>query len=390
MTNSMRQIAMEMDASIANASLISLDGLGKLHRWGYDAFQTGVPFRPDVLSLKELGHRHARGLKFLWLNAYLLPDLTLDTPVYSGRVFTGAPARNARAYEIGEAVKRYEYDIVGLCEVFTEESKDRLLSVWGEHTPYWVTGPSEGEANYVVITVETLRSGLLTILPGGYGLLGDSREKFDDEGDRTRDADAWSNKGILKVVADTGYNTKLEVYSTHLIYGGGLSGDISNEDRYEIQRSQLDQLVQFISRERNPSNFLIVAGDFNIYASEGFYGELKWRMENDLGLEDVWTRYAIARYGAKIGQTSDSSLCAFDRLPCERFADDNTSGELNETGRIDYVFVQKPSTQHDISVDVGRPRRVPFQRSATSDSYGDIQYLSDHAGLELQLFVASR
>lgn len=288
------------------------------------------------------------------------------------------------------------------------QSKDTLLSAW-ENAPGWARGSGEGKVEYKikvpvvsdvpyigdlfewkVLTVNTISSGLLTVFPGKYGFSSYSAEPFNAKGERTRDADAWSNKGILKVVADTGFNTKLEIYSTHLIYGGGLIGDISTEDRYAIQRQQLDQLVNFIKRERDPSNFIMVAGDFNINASEALYEELRGRMEEELGLEDVWTRYAISRYDAKVGETSDPSICTQLKPPCANYADDNTSDSVNEEGRIDYIFIQKPSESHDMSVDIARPRRVPFKRDPSANGYDQINYLSDHVGIELQMFISSR
>jgi endonuclease/exonuclease/phosphatase family metal-dependent hydrolase len=397
MQGSLRKIAEEMDLSLMNQP-ISLSEIGKLHRWGDSTFQSGVPHRPEVLSFRNLVHKHTQNLKFLWLNAYMIPHIKLDTPVYSGRVHDGAPVIGARAFEIGTYIKESKYDIVALCEVFMLSSKDTLISVW-ENKPFWIRGSGEGSVKFKipfvvidasVLTVETISSGLLTLLCGRFGLLSHSREAFTSKGDWERDADAWSNKGVLKVVAETGFNTKLEIYSTHLIYGGGLIGDISDEERYAVQRKQLDQMVSFIEKERNPSNFVMVVGDFNIYANEAFYQELRWRMEDKLGLEDVWTRYAIPRYGAKAGKTNSPSACILDTPPCDKFADDKKSDSVNEEGRIDYIFIQKPSTSHDMSVDISRPRRVPFKRVPSADGFNDINYFSDHVGIELQMFLSAK
>ena len=50
MTVSLRKIAMDMESCSVNTS-ISLDKIGKLHRWGYDTFQSGVLYKPDGLFL---------------------------------------------------------------------------------------------------------------------------------------------------------------------------------------------------------------------------------------------------------------------------------------------------------------------------------------------------
>ncbi len=145
---SLRKIAMDMNPCAEKAT-ISFDEIGRLHRWGDDTFQSGVLYRPDKLSLRNLGHKHAKSLKFLWLNAYMLPNIKLDTPVYSGQVHEGAPKISARAREIGEEIIKSKYDIAALCEVFTVNSKDTLLSAW-ERTPYWVRGPGEGEVKFEI------------------------------------------------------------------------------------------------------------------------------------------------------------------------------------------------------------------------------------------------
>lgn len=53
MVTSMRQLYADMD-DCANEGL-SLDRLGKLHRWGFDEeYHSGVLERPNPLSLREL------------------------------------------------------------------------------------------------------------------------------------------------------------------------------------------------------------------------------------------------------------------------------------------------------------------------------------------------
>lgn len=399
MSISLRKLAMDMDACPPNIS-ISCDRLARLHRWGDTSFQSGVLYRPEKTSLKKLAAKHDKSLRFLWLNTYLVPQMQIETPIYDGVVFDGAPARPERAYAIGQMIKNAQYDVAALCEVFSLQHQDMILSAW-DKTPYWVRGPGEGEITYEleilgglisadILTVETASSGLLTLLPGRYGLVSHEREIFTEKGERTRDADAWANKGILKVVVDTGFNTKLEIYSTHLIFGGGLRS-ISDNERYSIQRKQLDQLVNFINRSKDPKSFIMVAGDFNIYADENFYHELQGRLQDQLGLEDVWPRYATAKYGAKVGKTNNPSACKSDSLPCDRYADDNLNAiNVTQEGRIDYIFIQKPLESHDITIDISRPRRLILKRNSHDPKYNEISYLSDHVGLELTMFLAKK
>lgn len=388
MSISMRQLQRDLDkywhVSHPN-NTITLDQLGRLHRWGGESYQSGELQRPNILSLRDLGHRHSNVFKFLWLNTYLLPTIKIHVPVlYDGEI-TGAPDLHDRAVQIGAMIGRENYNAAALCEVFTEESKYLLLTSC--NNPAWARGPDGGTWTIYAVTVDIASSGLLTVIPGPYSLIGYNREKFNNEGDKKRDADAWSNKGIVLAVVDTGFNTKFELYSTHLIYGGDFH-DISPQDRMDVQREQIDQLVSFIQRTHNPTNFILVAGDFNLDAGSGYYEELRGRMEDRLELEDVWTRYAQSRYGSRLGKTDNPAACEWEHG--RDFADDGIGGAVDDSGRIDYIFVQKPCDSHDITIDVSRPRRRLFHPDPSLPGYDHIQYLSDHIGLELSLFFASK
>lgn len=393
MSISIKQLRKDMDPCFKGP--ISLDALARLHRWGGASYKSDELKRPNALSLSDLGHRHSKVFRFLWLNAYLMPTIEYNIAgLYSGEK-EGAPMIPQRASEIAW-ICQDRYDCIALCEVWTDQFRDQILKSMNPPYPLWAIGPGGGtRRKYIdlgvvevdVLTIELLCSGLLTMNPGYYPRIGNESEKFNDEGSETRDADAYANKGILKVTVETGFNTKLEIYSTHLLKGGDFQ-DLSAQDRISIQAGQIDQLVNFIGKTHEPSNFIIVAGDFNVDAAGGYYEELRTRLEDKLGLEDVWTYYAQKRYGARAGNTDSSSACQADPA-CSEFADDNVGAEtINDNGRIDYIFVQKPSDSHDINVDIARPRRKHFPRDPSSPGYDQISNLSDHAGIELKLFLS--
>lgn len=399
MSISMRQLQLDMDPC-SNGGTISLDALSKLHRWGGPSYESGKPKRPDIISLCDMGHRHSKVFRLLWLNAYLMPTIDWSVAgIKKGKV-EGAPMIAQRAAEIAWKCGN-RYDCIALCEVWREDSSDQILQNMDPKNPPSARGSSGGTReikvetlvkDFTVATIEILSSGLLTMNPGHYTRIGDNREKFNNEGVFFRDADAYSNKGILQVVVETGFNTKLEIYSTHLIKGGDFI-DISEEDQINIQTEQIKQLVSFINKTHVPHNFIIVAGDFNIDASK-HYEALRSIMEDTLGLEDVWTRYAQSRYGAKLGITEYSTACQGDSK-CSEFADDGIGGNVvDDHNRIDYIFIQRPDDSpkngQDINVEVARPRRRHFPRDPSAPGYGQIQHLSDHSGIELKLFVSGK
>lgn len=388
MSISMRQLKLDMDECSGDQP-ISMAALWTLHR-----MVGGEPKASSLKSLNYLGHRHSNVFRFLWFNTYLMPDVTISIGLDIKKV-VGAPLNRVRAAEIGD-VCSHGYDCIALAEVWLNEERDIILESMNPSWPQWASGPGRGSL--------VLGSGLLTINRGSYPRIGDVREAFNVRGDLTIDADAWSNKGVLLVVVETGFKTKLEIYSTHLIYGGGIR-DASPHDTYLHQREQIDQLISFIKRTHLSSNYIIIAGDFNIdqgdqdenTADENLaYGYLVQQMRYDSGLEleDVWIDYALLVYGARKGQTNSPYYCRKDNhFECRRFADD--TGKLwDSRGRIDYVFIQRPNEAHDINIDIGRPRRRHFPRDPSDPGWDanikETRNLSDHLGIDLKLFISSK
>jgi endonuclease/exonuclease/phosphatase family metal-dependent hydrolase len=369
--------------------------------------------RPASLSLKGLCFRHQKKLNFLWLNTYLMPTIVFNALSIKKNLHDAAPARIPRSQEIGQMIKEEDFDVAILCEAWTEDSRTTILNNWNIW-PIWIIGPDKSyislevevpgvsdileyfgvDPDIKIVTVELASSGLFTILPGKYGLLAHNRTKFSTEGAPLRDADAWSNKGVLQVVVETGYSSNIEFYSTHLIFGNDLiksSGDTETVVA-DIAKSQIDNLFDFINSTHNPSNVIVVAGDFNI-ADNGINSEyLRHRMEDELGLEDVWARYSRSKYYAQLAGTENN--LAFPDDPgnneyiCDRTGTDGCGEGVNDSRRIDYVFVQKPSSNHNIHIEVSRPRRRHFKRNPDVIDYNEIQTLSDHVGIELKLYIS--
>ena len=413
MSKSMRGLFDDMDDC---ATVRSLDLLGRLHRWGVDdQYHSGAFERPSNLSLKELCRRHATRIKLLWLNTYLMPQIDLDVPFATKSVHDAAPARMQRALEIGQMIRSEGFDVAALCEVWTDDSRTTILNNWNPW-PTWSKGPEKSyltlkvevpgvsdilglfgvDASIKVITIELLSSGLFTLLPGPFGLVAWRSVRFSDEGVTLRDADAWSNKGILQVVIPSGHGGNIEFYTTHLISGNDLKSESGDTETVvaDVARSQIGDLVSFIQATHDPANFIVVAGDFNISDSGACAGYLSQRMEDELGLEDVWTRYAQPKYQAQLGGTQ--SYDGFPRDPLNpNYIGDCTKSSggcpddvlKSDSRRIDHVFVQKASSKTAVHVEVSRPRRRHFQREPSAPEYDACATLSDHVGIELRLFT---
>jgi endonuclease/exonuclease/phosphatase family metal-dependent hydrolase len=450
MTLTFREVAREMDECPSpSRPQLSLTELAKAHRWHIaSAPDDHEPKCPPSVSLRELAERHAhphrRVLRLLWYNTYLIPGFNfteLFPPPFKQIVpeitKAAGPARFERSFEIGAAIRDSGYDVAALCEVFEEGSQDRIRSAFSP-PPDSAAGPA-GEkkvlhagffeqaakelpeapaailnalnsmrdvavdivdtitfglfsdaTNAALPTIDIAGSGLLTLARGDFRVVASESEVYENQGNLFRDADAWSRKGVLLTVIDTGLGGRIELYTTHLLYGGDF-GDISDAERHGEQAQQYGQLIEFIQSKHQPANFIILAADFNINAARPFYQFLRPLLEDQLGLEDVWSRYARARHGAKVGRTNDPKLCQAGGGPCnDLFCDDYAAAAVDDEGRIDYVFIQKPHPAHKLDVDVARPRRRPFRREPGREKFDEQPFMADHLGLDLRLYLYPR
>src|SRR5437868_11447688 len=97
----------------------------------------------------------------------------------------------------------------------------------------------------------------------------------------------------------------VEVFSTHLMFGGGFDrtaedlvnaatpfeGHISEStpsERFDIQKKQLNELVEFYKCKHHKENVAIICGDFNIDGSNlDHFGVVKSQLAT-IGMNDAW------------------------------------------------------------------------------------------------------
>lgn len=368
----------------------------------------GVASIPGLLAgeiLKRLGWTPSKVLKDV-------ANIDLNALVHIG----AKPTRKQRADVIGRhLIGANVYDVCCLCEVFDEEVRKRILGTLEGSWDHRV-GPDESGAWKV------LGSGLM-FLSRRWPIVRQEQLKFSNFGERKRDSDAWANKGILLNILKMGAG-ELEIYQTHTFYGGGLKivPDPSPEERRAVIRAELDEIVGFYNYHHNRKNVAVITGDFNLNGVKvnEDYADIA-RAFQAINVRDAWRSYIGQRHRNDAGYTcrytdgpEDENEKTFDneiggetklltqdpstqasRMLTTYCADDIPPinyvpmSPRTGAGRMDYIFIENPTADHDYRLEVSRILRRPFPWD-TQDGDQKEFYLSDHMGLDCTFFVTPR
>ncbi|MEM7765107.1 MAG: hypothetical protein AAF290_13655, partial [Pseudomonadota bacterium] len=300
------------------------------------------------------------------------------------------PALFPRARELG-AMLREEYDVSTLCEVFSEEVRTEIIKAWKG-----TTSPSESIGAGAGSPPAAIGSGLYTLNTIMQRRRTESHV-FRERGRWEFDSDVYANKGILMTELDPGIGGgNLEIYSTHMLSGNdipnyyndvaGALGFDTVDHGLRLRNSRLRQvkeLAEFIRKNNNPENVVIVVGDFNIKrhdpafpVTDQPYAEMV-KILRPLGLVDLWAW----RRPNTSGKTSNFEVRR--EQICQRSSDNNKfckevpgresdfAGQPGET--LDYMFVQKPLSHHEITVDFSKPRRRYDIRDRDAPKFNKIE-----------------
>lgn len=334
-------------------------------------------------------------VRVLFYNTFLLRVLRLP----GGRWVHTKPAVEPRVDEIAGALAAASYDVAALAEVFSSHDRERLVRRATGAAPdadHLAVGPPARPPSTLT------SSGLATL--SAHPIVRSATHVLRHRGRRLRDSDVWASKGVLLTEVDLGQAGNLELYSTHLMYGGDLVRSEArhrNPELHDVRQAQVEELLAFVDATHRPGNVALVVGDFNIDAEgrgpngrapsvEGADAAARLAESMDrAGFDDVW-----ARWGEGPGWTCDL-LAEPERFPtdpsepdlCAEPADPSRPGD--HLARIDLAFLQRAVPGHDVEVEVQRIRRRPFERPADARSRDLITTMSDHLGLHLELEVRS-
>jgi hypothetical protein len=432
MSYSVREIAAQMDPLVGQVSPLSLRSI-----LGWQRFSENDT--AARLSCRELVRRHmpeqSIPIRFLSYNTYLLEAYDIKMPDPFGDIrIGGKPEIDNRAKEIGQKISTEEYDFVSLYEIMQERERSAIFSSLSFSPKGNVYGGDLTSLLTISRSFNVTRNAkklfshsgkpyrinptLLDVIPNLLGAVGIGSPEFDV----SLDSDFYAHKGVLLTEIDTGLRTAnnepilIEVYSTHLMFGGGLGktaetianiatpfgahmSPSNDQERFAIQIQQVDELVEFYHQKHHPQNVAILCGDFNLDGTNAQqYAVLKSRL-SAIGMTDTWAEGPLANPGS--GQTARNDdgdgrphEADFSNV-CFPSSNPNAVDYCDETqtvpspsyyvGRLDYIFIEAPTTEHLCNVDFARVRRRQFRRQRPTPNQ---QFLSDHLGLETTFFVS--
>jgi endonuclease/exonuclease/phosphatase family metal-dependent hydrolase len=411
MPSSLRQIASEMDPLADPKAGVRLSEVLNQHRW-----PAGTP--ASQRSLREVVRRHTDSdtIRFLSYNTFLT-QFVIKMPGFIPDIRVKAkPALHQRAHEIGRQV-RLDYDFASLYEVMQTEQRDEILSNWD---PSPLPDNSYGGS----------LSSLFTISPK-FKIVRHEQETYNSKGkftsvnlvplvgpsvDVSLDSDFYAEKGVMLTEILTPHGN-IEVYSTHLFFGGGLDdvalllnvltplnqhiSESTPGERFNTQLAELSQLQDFYATHHVPQNVALICGDFNMDGADPAKFDSMKRLIGVLGFKDAWaegpfrndiTGGYTTRNDDGNGPTQLDFKAICPVLPgnedyCNDASRPATQLEFDGVGRYDYIFVQDPQPSHTAILDVTRIRRRQFRHHSDT---GDQEFLSDHLGLETTLIVSRK
>lgn len=227
----------------------------------------------DVITLNT--HLYGAGISSEIISALIFFG-ALDAPLHW--------QENERAIRIGNSLASYDADLVALQEVWHSNSFDTVHAACAHVYPnrfYGGTVDAYGVPPCIPIPGYGCWSPLL---PSGLGVLSDlpmvcQQFIFAEESGVDDFFEPFATKGWLSAqVQKDGFT--IGVFNTHAI-----AGDANVADNWQVRRAQLQQLAIAIEQYRvlNPSNPVILVGDFNVKGSGSPASEYKSTLQTLFG-----------------------------------------------------------------------------------------------------------
>lgn len=177
-------------------------------------------------------------------------------------------------------------------------------------------------------------------------------------------------------------------------YGAGVQqGDVSALDGSHLSQYSTRELAAAVEDELNIPERVLEAlthtgGDPNAPVKpEKTEYEILTDLLGALGFRDLWVERNGSRGFTKNVHKNDSEAKIGEKI-CKEATDEKglcedtySTSDLEESDRVDYIFVSEPSPEQSFRMDFTRPRRPRTTRDPRVEGFDDLAWLSDHLGV---------
>ncbi|MGD1852610.1 MAG: endonuclease/exonuclease/phosphatase family protein [Leptolyngbyaceae cyanobacterium] len=267
-----------------------------------------------------------------------------------------------RLQHIAQKLVSGDFDIVGLCEVWADKSKDTLIGAVKQVLPYAYYQPYAFESQ----PPAAVGSGLLVLskypVDGRFNAFGSSN---------LCDSDRYSNKGFY--FCRISFNDNLvQLFFTHTQANGDGKvpcRDLSTDTPPCCRKRNLSKLCKYIEGSVDKNQPVIIMGDLNLVGDCPGDSEYEDVMSlfKQLGVDDQYRHY-FPTVSMAPGVTYDAAANSL----ISRFAPEDAQNHIKQ--RLDYIFTNAASLEATVSqVEVLSDFR--YEDKQNKDSMAD---LSDH------------
>ncbi len=278
-------------------------------------------------------------LSFVVQNMGLLPKKLLEIIPIGSFTYKGTNREQAIAILV-QKLRQEQPDVVGLCEVFDNEEKDRIQENLRDVYPYSLKGPDKQNIYY--------NGGLLLLSKNE--IVQNSQIVYS----QGSSFDNVTNKGVLYArVKASGHPTEYDIFLTHT------QDAEASADAPQKLRQQLRELAGFINQHSDPKTPTLLMGDLNVNGfNAGFYQEMLSLLNKP---EDLLP--GVITYDENGSFQSDKPTRPID------------DPQRHKHGQnLDYFFVWRGSNFHSV---YDKTEVIVWQSSPGRD-------ISDHYGLKAQ------
>lgn len=261
---------------------------------------------------------------------------SLKITTYNTHLFLGTALGAAPEYEdetrlemLIKQLRKSKSDVITLCEVWADSSKEKLIKELCGKFPY---------SYYPKKKNNPLKLGAGLLLLSKHEVIDSSFTQFED----LVSSDRWSQKGFIEAKLKYGPNDLIYILTTHTQSG-------NNSDEIQARKNNFQQIYNSI-RDINLSIPVFVTGDFNVIGEyhKGAETDEYRTLKKNFGVQGFVDAYRTLYKQAKINHGFTYNGYKNKLIPIFEPKD------YNVQQRLDYIFINQAAANvviDDLKVD---------------------------------------